>query len=327
MIQAIKNNPNIKLPHPSIQNFPLDSNAAETMYIWSYQKPIEKKNETSDVKEEIISKEDFMNQYESIMAKFSNEYLLAVKSGKSVAKRNQIFSKHFSDFSNKYNLDERLKGTWYAGQFKKFHETNKQENLKSQFNATLDFYKEFVDPKVNEKTLNNLYRSTCYPEASDYSTFVSGLKTLTDFFKQSNISTDLLFDLEGNALSNKDILQLAVAPKCLNKENRKKLDFDFTCEKENKYQYKDLEEKAKNEILNKKLVMSLAQGLPVGNTYHTGTGWHINTIVGYRFNPENNKCEYKIRESQNGSFYWSDTTKILNKMNSLTFVGRKDANE
>ena len=323
MIKAIKDNEDIKLPYPSISQFPIEPSTLESLYIWSYKNKIDEKNKTNEVKEEIIPKEDFLNEFEAIMVPFSNEYLLATRDGLSIAKRKEIYKKHFSKFTNKFNLTERLNDTYYSGKFKKFHETNNQAELEGQYEATISFYKEFVDPKVTEKTLNNLFDSTCYKEAKQYSLYVRGLKELTDFFKKSNISTDLLY-ADGKSLSNKDILQLAIAPKCLNKKNRKMLDFNFSCKKIDKYKYKDMEEPEKLFSMNKKVVMSLARGLPVGNTYHTGRGWHINTIVGYRFNPETKICEYKIRESQTGTFYWKDTKNILNTLKSLTLVERDD---
>lgn len=167
--------------------------------------------------------------------------------------------------------------------------------------------------------MNNLYNPSCNKNEKDYSIFVGGIKDIVQLIKQPHFSPDMLFDENGEFIKNKDLLQLAIAPKCLNKENRTKIKYDFTCRRINKSKYTQ-----ENQLVNlrKDVVMSLVQGMPLGNTHPSTTAYHINTIVGFRFNTETKNCEYKIRESQTGNYYWRDEQKIIDKIMYLTVVER-----
>jgi len=59
------------------------------------------------------------------------------------------------------------------------------------------------------------------------------------------------------------------------------------------------------------ILTSLLEGMPVGNSHPQPGGNHINTIVGYRYNKSLNKCEYKIRESQTATSFWSTEESII----------------
>src|SRR5690606_31927804 len=107
---------------------------------------------------------------------------------------------------------------------------NQQEKIKREMKKTISFYQEFLDPELTEEEVRNLYDVKCYPAADQYSVFTKGLRSLASLFSNPKFSPDMLYDDEGNLLDNKDLLQLMLAPKCLHSENRKKLDFQFTCE-------------------------------------------------------------------------------------------------
>src|SRR5690606_12539765 len=114
------------------------------------------------------------------------------------------------------------------------------------------------------------------------------------------------------------------APACINSENRKKLPA-FSCESEYgaitkiKASSKPYAEKVKD--LRERVVLSLMQGYPVGNTFPTGGNQnHINTIVGIRFDKSTGQCEYLIRESQNGRTAWLLERPIFDRMSAITEI-------
>jgi len=315
IIKKLLANPNIKIPLPKVKGFPFDERNAKTDYTWSYKKKV-------PAGEKVISKEKYLNEYNDIYQQFTTEYFQALRDGKSFDVKKEIYNRHWKDFNKKFNLNKRFSGVYYKKEFKKFFETQSTNQLLAEIKDTLQFYNEILDPGMSEKQLANLYTVKCYKNAEKYSTFTKGLTDLLALFKDPKINADVIFDDEGNPLDNAILLQLATAPKCLNPKNRKKMDFKFSCEKKH---YRNYTEKNKHQGVIDDVVKSLMNNMPVGNTFKSPyiNSYHINTIVGYRYNPTTKSCQFKIRESQTAKSDWHDAEKETAKIYNLTVIGRK----
>ena len=151
------------------------------------------------------------------------------------------------------------------------------------------------------------------------SSSLDALYSISKYLDDFNIDSNVLFNNK-NLNSLPEAIQLLIAPSCLNKSNRVKIDEDYSCDN-NSELVKLLKEEFKgNDLYNAfrlKIQKNLERGLALGNTFSpNGPGrlGHINTIVGMRFNKDLNRCEYKIRESQDGKSHWKDEKFIIDKI-------------
>lgn len=163
----------------------------------------------------------------------------------------------------------------------------------------------------------------CDETQGDSLQFLNSLQPLIKHLNELKVSTDELYGADGKFRNPEEMMQLVVAPSCLHDKNRKKFSSPISCDpgyeivsdiKSSKASYP---EKVKQ--LRGKVIASLIQGYPLGNTFAR----HINTIVGMRFNKERSRCEYLIRESQNATSTWQSEAQIYDVMSALTEVRRK----
>jgi hypothetical protein len=308
MVEALRSNPDIKLPYPVMNDFFLDKNTMLGYYHWSY------KNKVSNP----ISEEDYLNDYEKVKVEFSKSYLQAAVEKDSPLKLKSRFENTYGAFFSKYGFEDQLKGPINSPRLKSFLEESYDETFIKEALSTNEFYKKFLSK--NNDTVN-LLDSSCLKDNSILTNFLSGLSEIANLFRFTGGDTNVLFDKDGKFISNYDLMTLAVAPKCLNSENRIKPDFDYSC----KVITTDRSVPLENEIQNKRklIITSLLDGLPVGNSHPQPGGFHINTIVGYRFNESKNQCEYKIRESQTATSFWSSETSIMTINRDLTFTEKQ----
>lgn len=315
MIELIKMNPEIQLPLPKVRDFPIkNDNQLRSIYIWSYEKNLP--DGASAVPEH-----DFMNEYQETFSKFNLKYTQALRDGATPKMLRAVFDSSFNNFFTKYNMHKRMNDTYYGPLFKQFFENNLSQNdYFNSIEATLSFYEVILDKKIDEKQMREIFDSACNSQARQHSSFLENLKSLADVILQNDTDKSF-FDEKGKLLSNREILQMMTTPNCLNEENRKDIPFKVSCERINKVLNGETKD---NKELRLEVLKSLVKGLPVGNSYPTGplTG-HINTIVGFRCNPETNKVEYKIRESSGGFSKWEEEEDIFKKIRALTVV-RKD---
>jgi hypothetical protein len=297
MVEALKNNPRIKLPYPEVPKFFLDDNRMRSIYHSSYKNKV-----TSPVSEEV-----FLNDFNSSKSDFSKNYLEAATSNDSPQKLRARFDVTIGSFFKKYNLTKKLDESYNKSQLNTFFQRDYDETFKTEALQTDLFYKDFFNSSSND-TINVSY-SNCLKDKGILTTFLSGLNNIANLFRSTGGDTNVLFDTNGNFISNYDIMTLAVAPKCLNKQNRIKPNFDFQCKAIATDHSLDLDAEVKNK--REVILTSLLEGMPVGNSHPQPGGNHINTIVGYRYNKSLNKCEYKIRESQTATSFWSTEESII----------------
>lgn len=309
IIEKIKANPDIQLPLP-VARFPI-------LEEW-------KLKETYYQNKSYINKpeEEFIGEYHSAYQKFSALYIKALLQGKNLDEIFEVYKNALAPFFNKYNLSKSLieyKRVFLINANQDF----KDSRFKKKLRSSLDFLKEVMD-KQNES--DDEFIEYCSLASFDLK-FLASLNPLIERLRSKKLNSDLLFDQKGKFKSPSELMQLTVAPSCLNKNNRQDIK-PFTCQngyntvKHIKSSKVSTLEKIK--MLREKIVLSLIQGYPLGNIFPTGAGRaHINTIVGLRFNSATKKCEYRIRESQTGTSDWHDEGKIFEKISALTEVRRQ----
>lgn len=308
IVDSIKSNPNIKIPLPVVRvEIPRDWKLKE-FFVWN-------KDSVGDVKEEAFNKE-YAEHYKN----FYPLYIKAVLDGKNQDQIFDIYKASMAEFITKYKMEKALPD------FKRvFLQTTDQDfkdpKLKNQLSASIEFLKGLFDKmSLNDES----FFEFCSGEGAGSLKFLTTLQPLIEKIKSDKLNDDQLFTKDGKFKSARELMQLTVAPACLNQENRKPLP-PYSCKdgyntiSNIKISGKPLDQQ--HLAMRRTVVMSLVQGYPLGNTYPTSpSSGHINTIVGLKYNPQTQKCQYLIRESQTGTSGWQDEDKIFSKIEALTEV-------
>jgi len=310
IIEKLKNNPDIQFPLPVVSNeIPDRWKLEEAYYTNRANIPIS------------IAK--FREEYKEAYKKFYPGYIKAVLDKKSYDQIFDLYAKMMEPFLSKYKLESSLPS------FKKIMEGKLENALTDKdeikrLKISLDYLKEATG-KVDLE--DSSFIDYCAETGMESLQFLSSLNPLVDRLRKDQFNADLLFDKDGKFKSAKELMQLTVAPSCINSDNRKKLP-EFSCESgyaaisKIKSSKKPYAEKVKD--LRERVVLSLMQGYPVGNTFPTGNNQnHINTIVGIRFDKSTGQCEYLIRESQNGRSSWLLERPIFDRMSAITEVRKQ----
>lgn len=308
MIEHLKAHPEVKIPLP----------------IARYEIPEKWKLKEAFALKKIpnMKEEDFIKEYDVAYKTFYPQYVKAIIQGKTIDQIFALWTEKMNPFITKYNLEANLP------EFKRVWKTNVTDDfsdptVKKQLRVSLDFLKEIMDQK---DATDDEFLELCASQASDSLNFLGALNPLVQKLRDKKLNEDKLFDGEGKFRSALELMQLTVAPSCVNAENRVKPE-PFTCSDGydviNKIKGSTKTQPEKVQALRQKVVLSLVQGMPLGNTYHTGTGWHINTIAGMRFNKTDGRCEYLIRESQTGTSGWQPESRLFEKIEALTEVRKQ----
>jgi hypothetical protein len=307
IIENIKSRPDLALPLPIVRfAIPGDWKIKEA-YQW-----VVKKQAGSNEKQ-------FCADYKTDYQKFYPIYLKAVMDGKNVDQVFDLFQENMKDFIDKYKLQSELQ-TWKYAYTTDTEADFKNPNLNKSLTESMDFLK-MISGKKEES--NEEFFETCVNQNQDLTIFLANFQPLIKHLNNRKVNTDILFDKSGKLKSAKELMQLIVAPACIDINKRQKLNAQIHCE-DGYSTIRDLRKSGKNieeqkTFLREKIVASLIQGYPLGNTFDH----HINTIVGMRFNKQSNQCEFKIRESQTGTSGWHDEAKIFKSIEALTEVRRK----
>lgn len=305
--EKIKNNPDVTLPVP-IARFEIPER-------WKLEEGLH----LSAPKTKSVA--EHLKEYDEAYAVFFPKYVKAVMEGKNADQIFDLWKADLTPYLTKNNLLSNL------DVYKRIFKTNTQSDyqdpkLKQKIRASVDFMKDLMNK--NDMSDEDFF-AFCAAEG-DSLKFLSSLQPLMEKIKSNKLNADNLFDKDGKFRSYKDLMQLTVAPSCLNEENRKPLPA-FSCNEGygtiTKLRGKGKTAEEQNKLIRERVVINLVQGYGVGNSFQTSGGGHINTIVGIRFNKERNRCEVLIRESQNGRSEWWDEKPIFERMKALAEV-RKD---
>ena len=133
-------------------------------------------------------------------------------------------------------------------------------------------------------------------------------------------------NLSQNLDNKSDFLKL-MAPKCMDPSARYKIPGILSCtHKWNPYLYESLEvsESKQTKTFHFRFTvlssLLLNRGTPVGNVHQ----FHVNSIVGMRFNEQKKSCEYSIRESNGAITYWMNEDELLKQNESFMIFKRRE---
>jgi hypothetical protein len=310
LIEKLKQNPDIKFPMPVVR--------VDILIEWKLRDLYKKAS-----MQKKPSEEQFVSEYKEAYQKFKPSYLNAVVKGKSADQVFDLYTKSLSPWIAKYGLESELpemKRLFKADANSDF----KDPKYKQQLRATIDFVKQITNK--NDQSDENFYEF-CMSDEPEIK-LLNNLLPLVKKIREGKMNGNLLVDANGKFRSTMEIMQLTVAPSCLNSQNRKSIP-DFTCTndfndiRKLKNSGKPLTEQIK--VVREKVVAGLYQGLPLGNTLRlspTSNDTHINTIVGIRYSKQN-KCEYLIRDSADATSTWQSEEKIFDQMHVLGEVRKR----
>ena len=306
IVHNIKLRPNVKIPMPIVRNqIPGGWKMSEL------HASVLRKNPG-------LSFDDFNNEYQKEYRKFYPAYVRGVVEGKSRDEIFETFKTKMDGFISKYNLQNEMK--YWKNIF--IEDTNsdfKSPTLKKDIADSVEFMKVMSG---HQGKSDQDFLKFCDETMGDSLQFLSALQPLIKHMSQSQMSTDDLYDKDGKFRNPEELMQLVIAPSCVDPGNRKKI-APISCE--NGYMTVNNIKKSsapygeKLKQIRTRVVSSLVQGYPLGNTFDR----HINTIVGIRFNRSLSRCEYQIRESQDATTSWQSETQIFDVMDALAEVRRK----
>jgi hypothetical protein len=307
IIDTIKTKPNLKLPLP-VARFDIPGMwKVKEAYFWHVKKNYD------------VTEEKFIADYKAEYQKFYPLYIKGVMEGKSADQLFSLFKQNMKGLIGTYRLDSQLE-TWRLSYLNDVSDDFKDPNLQKNIGESIDFLKQISG---QEKTSNDNFFAFCGDQTEGMTDFLTNLQSLVKHLDAKKIDSDALFDKTGKFKTPTDLMQLVVAPACLNSDQRKKLKSKIHCndgyETIRDIKSSNMSIQDQKRALREKVVASLVQGIPLGNTFDH----HINTIVGMRFDPASKQCEFKIRESQTGSSSWQNETRIFNEIEALTEVRKK----
>jgi len=299
IIDDLNTNPDVTLPLPVLR-FPIPGQTKlQETWIWTLKKSVPEKQ--------------FYADHEAAYEAFRPKYASAVLAGKGLDDIFKEYTSTMSGFISKYNLESNLQSFKYSYKAQVESDFGKP-NLPERVRASLNFLRKHVK---KDDMNDNDFLTYCMTSNDQNVEMMKSLFELSEKLNRLKIDPADLFDKNGNFKHTTDLMQLAIAPSCLNEENRKKPKHGFFCNRLDAKVLGGTTEK------RKAVLKSLLQGYPLGNTFESPPSWHINTITGFRFNPEKQSCELLIRESQDGVSRWVPEEHIYKKINSFTEVRRK----
>lgn len=308
IIDRIKANPSIRVPI-----LLLDRKEITSGLLW----------ETYGRGKSKASYYDFVQAYQIDFRKLRPQLIKAVLDGKNYSEVSDMYFQAMKGTFKKFKvpLDKEFSNRYRLMLQDSFNDSN----FRNEFKASIQLLKEVSNQQSLSDSEFADYCATLQSE--EVIKVVNMLAPLVKNLK-SELNEDALFNSDGDIKEYEELLQITIAPSCLHPENRRSIDYPVACNigTETVKSIKSLKipEEQKVQKFRDRVVMSLVQGMPLGNSFQVSSNLsHINTIVGLRFNPQSNQCEYLIRESQTGTSDWESERQIFNKINNLVEVRRK----
>lgn len=312
IVQKLKNNPDVIIPMPVAR--------LEIPSRWKL-KEFYHLNKLRIGKEE----KEFLTQYDAeYQNKFFPKYLKGLLEGKNANQIFDIYQESMKDFiadNGMSSMMEQARTMFISDSNVDFKDPKFKQKLRASANFLKDIFglKEDDDAKLIEY---------CAQEGNENFKLLAVMEPVLRAINDKKINGDKLFDKDGKLLNPEELMQLTIAPACLHPSNRVKLDFEFNCDSGyatiNQIRASNKSESEKIKDFRERVLLSLMKGYPLGNSHPTGpNSAHINTIAGIRFNKELKRCEYLIRESQNGQSEWEVEADIFKNISALTEVRRK----
>jgi hypothetical protein len=313
LMKDLKNNPKISLPYPKLDGTPLfDARVSEAYFVGKKDGRI------------TVSEKEYNQEVSYYHDSFRSKLVELLKQGYSTEAVASLVRSHYRPLAEKYHWtawEDRIINRSFVSMVDRMD----RKDFLSRVEATENFKNKVLghETAVAGNTINC---QGCQPkeiESNKISDFFQSVSDVFGWMRNRKINPDQLFDAQGDFRSDKEILQLALVPRCLNPENRKTIENDFKCHDYNPVIHANMLGQEYVPYTRSLIIDNLKKGIPVGNTFPTKNSRHINTIVGYRFNHNKGSCEIKIRESQNGTSAWHDERSVIHRMDRITIVEKE----
>lgn len=273
-----------------------------------------------------FSADIFLGDYKIAYKKFFPEYMKAVVAGHD---RNKIFANFkvvMKPFLTRYSVTAGELETWKRFFLQNTKNDADDKNLKESIKESKKFL--MLMSGMDTTGSDEDFYLYCKNNSDTSIDFLMNLQPLVKHLQLMHVDTSALINKNDKFKSLSDLMQIAIAPECLNPAKRQKISSDFLCDNGDTtvsvIKSRPIPVSEQIELLRGRVVDSLLEGYPLGNTFSTSeTQAHINTIVGMRFNKIASRCEYQIRESQTGQTSWQAEREIFHKITSLSEVRRK----
>lgn len=269
-----------------------------------------------------LNKDQFLADFKNEYRQFYPQYIRAVVEGKN---RNQIFDVYrakMKPFIDKYKIAEQVE-SWKEDFIEDTEDDWTNPKLKKELAESVAFLKGITGQKDATDGAFLKYCDETFSESFDSIPFLNSMQPLIKHLNTVNVDPAILFTEDGGMKSPADLMQLLVAPSCLNPANRKSPSEGILCEQGvstvSLIRALGKTPEIQTKLMRERVIASLLQGYALGNQIQG----HINTIVGMRFNPEKKQCEILIRESQTGTSTWQPEKSIYTDIRGLTEVRRK----
>lgn len=292
MVGAIRANPNIRIPLPIVKDIDLAPHTLEKLHSQA-NRPTEEK-------------ETFVAGYRERIERVRPLIVNAVVQGKTRAEILAIHQEHLGSYLQSFGINLPINDLGYQLD---------QPNLSQIMTDSLSFIQTFTG--LNYQDPEQL-RTIC--QSNPLIEYADSLLTLVRQLNENGATPDALFNPDGSLRSNADLMQLAIAPACLNQANRRLLPFTPTCRAIRFNEDQSIEARATR--LRENALENLRNRMPVGQLFPQGTGNHINTIVGIRRDAATSQCQYLIRESQTGESTWQNESALASIITELNVAGR-----
>lgn len=307
IIDRLKANPNIKLPLPVVR-FAIPSD--------------QKLNELHSQRPGNRTLKDFKQIYNNAYKNFYPQYVQAVLQRKSSDQIFQIYQREMGPTLAELNLTSALpeiRNSWNVAAY--------DDTALPSSQALADSIAFLRFATGNNEGTDAEFLQECTTLDPGILNFLGDLQPLIAAMNSRNISTSNLLDSNGEMRPASDIVQALIAPACLNPANRVRPTPGITCDPG--YQFvQELRRSGKpvtqqRSELRNRISRSLRQGMPLGRSAPLGNISHVNTIVGLRFNPTKNTCEYLIRDSNYGQSSWIPEEEALDSVQAMMEISRR----
>ena len=253
---------------------------------------------------------------------FRPELMRAIVDGRTPAEIFDLFSTRLRPTLQELGLAEELTAA-REDYLREMGLVTSAPEFRDRVNATVEFFR--ASAGRSEEAREN-FLGYCFGEFAPNVELLNNLGPLLRAFASLGIEGESLVDPDGNLLPMNDVFQLAVAPACLQAENRRPLSQRFSCD-DNFFQSIKRgpgRTAAKMAQVRTRVIGSLQQGIPVGRSFPMpGGGGHVNTIVGFRYSARDRGCEYLIRDSATGRSDWASESQIFEESDQMSLVQRQ----
>lgn len=259
--------------------------------------------------------------YNSQLLRVKPQIMQAIVQGKTAAEIFDIFSREMTPTLRQMNLQNELPAA-RESYIAAMTEAMNAPQFRERVSATLEYLR-----NISGRTAGTQeeFLAFCGNEFFPNIELLNTIGPLLQSLNAVGLNGNSVVDPQGNILPIADVFQVAIAPTCLNPQNRSRYSQNFTCD-DNFFQLIKRSRVApatQMAQVRSRVVESLRSGIPVGRAFPMPAGGgHVNTIVGFRYSQQARACEYLIRDSANGASRWQSEREIFDVSDEMSVVRR-----